>query len=597
MERNPGISERTPQSLAKERAVVSENDIKEWMAEAKTTLEVEAPEALKDKRRCFNGDEVGYPLDVVSKRVLARTGQKQVYQRASGKHEQITVFACGNAAGEFMPPRLVFPGQRMRDIGVGGFTEADYSMSDKGWMDSETFLACLSSLVSFCNEKVIERPVILFVDGYSAHCSLEAARYCAMNDIHLYCLIPHASHLTQPLDVGVFGPMQSKWKEALVNFQIQNPNSQPTKYIFPQVFKPVWEDPAKSANLAAGFKAAGIFPLNGNILIDRIVKSREERERAVEDLAAGNIPNLEDTPAPAPVQAPPSMPTPVNAEVRVLPPPPPLEQTPLMIQHMSPAPAQLPARRTLPLFPNTINIQANTQSTQPKPSTYTPLAAKYATTSTSTSASGPSAPFKPPFKRSVYISPALQSNLQVPEVSVKRKAKAVIPKHISGQRCLAYLESKRKQKEEMEKAKVERMHARMEKKKEKEIKEREKAEKRKQKQEEMKRKGAEKNKGVKRRKSRKPVKTVVESESDSTSEVEIIYNDSDDSDDLNMDVNISSALCPKCGKGEEEELGLMVACVTCPRWWHLACSGDPDMMDMEEDEIEEYPFTCLYCEV
>ena len=33
------------------------------------------------------------------------------------------------------------------------------------------------------------------------------------NNIELFCLPPHTTHRTQPLDVGVFGPLQTHWQE------------------------------------------------------------------------------------------------------------------------------------------------------------------------------------------------------------------------------------------------------------------------------------------------------------------------------------------------------------------------------------------------
>jgi DDE superfamily endonuclease len=32
------------------------------------------------------------------------------------------------------------------------------------------------------------------------------------NNIHIFCLPPHTTHRLQPLDVGVFGPLQAAWQ-------------------------------------------------------------------------------------------------------------------------------------------------------------------------------------------------------------------------------------------------------------------------------------------------------------------------------------------------------------------------------------------------
>jgi hypothetical protein len=33
------------------------------------------------------------------------------------------------------------------------------------------------------------------------------------HNIELFCLPPHTTHQTQPLNIGVFGPLQHRWQE------------------------------------------------------------------------------------------------------------------------------------------------------------------------------------------------------------------------------------------------------------------------------------------------------------------------------------------------------------------------------------------------
>jgi 4-hydroxybenzoate polyprenyltransferase len=50
-----------------------------------------------------------------------------------------------------------------------------------------------------------EGPVTLFVDGYSTHVTARVIAFCGANRIILVWLIPHSSHISQPLDLCVFG--------------------------------------------------------------------------------------------------------------------------------------------------------------------------------------------------------------------------------------------------------------------------------------------------------------------------------------------------------------------------------------------------------
>jgi hypothetical protein len=50
---------------------------------------------------------------------------------------------------------------------------------------------------------------LLLCDGYDNHISAQFVRFCIDNKIVLFLLPPHSSHLLQPLDVGVFGPVKA----------------------------------------------------------------------------------------------------------------------------------------------------------------------------------------------------------------------------------------------------------------------------------------------------------------------------------------------------------------------------------------------------
>lgn len=57
------------------------------------------------------------------------------------------------------------------------------------------------------------RPVLLIYDGHGSHVVAEIRKLAIDNNIHLYKLPPHTTHKLQPLDVGIFGPIQRYWQE------------------------------------------------------------------------------------------------------------------------------------------------------------------------------------------------------------------------------------------------------------------------------------------------------------------------------------------------------------------------------------------------
>jgi len=128
---------------------------------------------LTDPRRIFNTDESGFPLAVKPGRVLAPTCVKNVYSVVTNTKTQMTVMASFNAFGEYPPPMIIFPGERIRDVELSGFPDAIYSTTPNGWMDSSAFLEYVKQIDAFVENKGIRKPVILFVDGHSTHICLE----------------------------------------------------------------------------------------------------------------------------------------------------------------------------------------------------------------------------------------------------------------------------------------------------------------------------------------------------------------------------------------------------------------------------------------
>ena len=161
--------------------------------------------------RIFNMDESGFPLQGTNSKlkVVAETGSKNIHRLASDSKEQITVLACVSAAGEFQKPLIIFPGKRAPKWNFGTANPEDYDVgyTASGWITAESFFSYFSSLFHARNED-IEHPIIVFSDEHTSHVNVAISEYCMGNDIILYLLRPHASHIRQPLDVSVFSSLK-----------------------------------------------------------------------------------------------------------------------------------------------------------------------------------------------------------------------------------------------------------------------------------------------------------------------------------------------------------------------------------------------------
>ena len=204
--RHKDISLRVAEPLSYARMVCSSPDIlNRYYDLLESTLE---ENNLMDKPcQVFNADESGMPLDPPSLKVVATSGAKHSQVICSGNKAQITILACCNAAGYAMPPMVIFDRKSLKpELTVGEVPGTMYGLSGSGWIDTELFELWFSQ--HFLAYAPPACPLLLLLDGHSSHYQPGFVKQAAEEQVIVFCLPPHTTHLTQPLDKGCFGPPQ-----------------------------------------------------------------------------------------------------------------------------------------------------------------------------------------------------------------------------------------------------------------------------------------------------------------------------------------------------------------------------------------------------
>ena len=63
---------------------------------------------------------------------------------------------------------------------------------------------------------------LLIVDGHESHISVYAAQLAIANKLDIVLMPSHTSHLVQPLDVGVFGPLKILFSAAMTKHSVSH---------------------------------------------------------------------------------------------------------------------------------------------------------------------------------------------------------------------------------------------------------------------------------------------------------------------------------------------------------------------------------------
>ncbi|XP_041921544.1 uncharacterized protein LOC121685206 [Alosa sapidissima] len=218
----------------------------------------------------YNCDETGFGDKGSSrKRVLCGKGQKTVYAQQVTTREHVTVHCCVNAAGEAIPPFVIFAKcLPSTAYGLEGPTNALYGVSGTGYMDSELFLKWLEHFVKYARQ---ERPLLLFMDQHDTHVGTRVVDFCRANQIEVACLPSHATHVLQPLDVSVYGPLKAAFSDLARHLGLVRGNLIIGKKNFTPVLKVAFEPVTHTTsrvgsrtqacnphNIQSGFKNTGL---------------------------------------------------------------------------------------------------------------------------------------------------------------------------------------------------------------------------------------------------------------------------------------------------------------------------------------------------
>lgn len=258
--RNPELSLRKPEGLSTNRAQAFNKERVDSYFEIVTAL-------LKDvdPRLILNIDETGLSsVPNTPQRVLSLKGVRTVSSIQVGERGTLTtVIPCVNAAGDLLPPFVIFKGIRMDSVLKAALDDAgiEAHMTESGYIDKHVFLQYLK----FVNEKRPSRTEKCYIvmDGHFSHHSYEALSYCLENNMELICIPPHTSHRLQPLDTHWNGPLKKLWSQLVQKRIKEKQIVSINRFDFIKLLKHAWQDMSEKRELITkGFQHCGLFPPN-----------------------------------------------------------------------------------------------------------------------------------------------------------------------------------------------------------------------------------------------------------------------------------------------------------------------------------------------
>lgn len=263
LKRNKEVSFKHSEYINRCRGSVTEDKIRKWFSEIELSLG-DNVEILQHPDRVFNADESGFLLSPSGLKILGPTGRHVYHESMRSDKENITTLFTVNAKGLFAPPLTLYKYVRM-PASIAQNTPKYWSVgkSENGWMTGKCFFEYIGNVfVPFLKTKAIQLPVILFLDGHKSHLTMELSELCRNNQIILISLLPNATHILQPLDVAVFGPMKIQWKTITRQWRVDHDGIEISKFNVPEALDCFITDNKMAANVVSGFRCTGLCPFD-----------------------------------------------------------------------------------------------------------------------------------------------------------------------------------------------------------------------------------------------------------------------------------------------------------------------------------------------
>jgi hypothetical protein len=211
----------------------------------------------------WNFDESGFGVgEEQVMKVLTFLDTAMQERVIAGKQEWVTDIEYINAAGEALPPLLIFKGEYLNTRWLDERSPEGwfFATSKNGWTSNILGLAWLQTVFEpLTREKAAGRRRLLIADGHGSHIRADFIAHCMQNDIDLLIMPAHCSHILQPLDVGVFSAFKryhSVETQAITRLSFQRiPRSE-----WVELMSKARERVMTTENILSGWRATGLWP-------------------------------------------------------------------------------------------------------------------------------------------------------------------------------------------------------------------------------------------------------------------------------------------------------------------------------------------------
>ncbi|KAK6208528.1 transposase [Colletotrichum tabaci] len=199
--------------------------------------------------------------------VLGMSETKSVRKKQPGSRAWVSIIECISALGHRLHPLIIYKGMTVQQqwfpLDLGPYEGWQFTATENGWTTDATAVEWLQKV--FIPQTVPqgkEEVRLLILDGHGSHTTTDFMWLCYINNIHLLFLPPHTSHVLQPLDQSVFGPLKAAYRKELGYLSHWNDSTIVGKRNFLGCYYKAALAGMTIKNIRSGWKWTGLWPVS-----------------------------------------------------------------------------------------------------------------------------------------------------------------------------------------------------------------------------------------------------------------------------------------------------------------------------------------------
>ena len=217
-------------------------------------------------------DETGLALGVTNNvRVIGSTATKTSFKRSPEDREWVSIIETISASGTLLPPVVIFKGKSIQSTWYRPeyIPSWLYTVSENGWTSNKIGLEWLRQVFLPSTSPPTGEWRLLLIDGHGSHATVDFMWECWINKIYIYYLLPHSSHVLQPLDLTCFSPLKTRYRSQIAELAHLDDTAPVKKERFLRYYEKARNTGLTVSNIRSGWATAGIEPWNPDRVLNQ----------------------------------------------------------------------------------------------------------------------------------------------------------------------------------------------------------------------------------------------------------------------------------------------------------------------------------------